>query len=331
MLQNNAAELAVGLARTDLSRFGHDFSQIPIHPRVAGAIQTKLAINEPGDEQEQEADRVSEHVMRKQNFEPVKSYEAKLQRKENGDVANSFAPQIVRDVLSSGGRPLEADTRAFMESRFSLDFGNVKIHDNNAAAKSASSINALAYTLGNNIVFNNGQYAPGTEEGQKLLAHELVHVKQQGDGNATNSIQRFSDTDHHIVEEVALGSLFTEDELKSIEQGNMQRDYSQVPAGLNAVLLGTKDQFGGYKRHEHFDNFIFGYPFKAGRFGVGRVLYGAKFKHEFSHPTEDRPPWDFGPKASWFSTVFTVTPSRVFAKSPGKPGFPRAVCTGSNK
>src|SRR5918993_4434710 len=74
-----------------------------------------------------------------------------------------------------------------------------------------------------------------------------------------------------------------------------------------------------------------GYPFKTGRFGVGRVLYGAKFKHEFSHPPEDRPPWDFGPKAFWFSTAFIVMPSRAFESLPGKPGFPKAVCTGSNK
>jgi hypothetical protein len=70
-----------------------------------------------------------------------------------------------------------------MESRFGYDFSHVKIHTNEIAAKSAQSINALAYTSGSNIVFNNGQYSPTTLAGQKLLAHELTHTIQQG---ATN-------------------------------------------------------------------------------------------------------------------------------------------------
>src|SRR5918992_1394471 len=75
----------------------------------------------------------------------------------------------------------------------------------------------------------------------------------------------------------------------------------------------------------------FGHPRKAGRIGVGRVLYGAKFNHEFSLPAEDRPIWHFGRKAASFSTPFEITPERAFAKWPVKPGYPRAVCIGWGK
>src|SRR5690606_20271324 len=80
----------------------------------------------------------------------------------------------------------------FMENRFGYDFSHVKIHDDTVAAKSAQSINALAYTSGNNIVFNHGQYSPETNSGRKLLAHELTHVVQQGNGSQ-DQLQRSSD------------------------------------------------------------------------------------------------------------------------------------------
>jgi hypothetical protein len=98
------------------------------------------------------------------------------QRKENG---NTDAPDIVGHAIQSGGSPMDNDTQSFMETRFGYDFGQVKIHNDSLAASSAQSINALAYTSGNDVVFNQGQYSPGTSTGKKLLAHELTHVVQQ--------------------------------------------------------------------------------------------------------------------------------------------------------
>jgi Domain of unknown function (DUF4157) len=80
---------------------------------------------------------------------------------------------------SSSGSPLDANTKEFMETRFRYNFSKVRIHTDAVAAASANSLNALAYTLGNNIVFAKGQYQTGTESGKKLLAHELTHVIQQ--------------------------------------------------------------------------------------------------------------------------------------------------------
>jgi hypothetical protein len=89
-------------------------------------------------------------------------------------------PPIVGEVLRSPGQPLDASTRTFMEPRFGQDFSTVRVHTDEKAAGSARGVNALAYTVGRDVVFGAGMYTPGTREGQRLLGHELTHVVQQG-------------------------------------------------------------------------------------------------------------------------------------------------------
>jgi hypothetical protein len=112
-------------------------------------------------------------------------------RIEGGAAGHTEAPGIVRDVLHSPGQPLDAGTRAFMEPRFGHDFSQVRIHADTKAAESAREVNALAYTVGRDMVFARGQYAQGTSEGRRLLVHELTHVVQQG--NTASRLQRASD------------------------------------------------------------------------------------------------------------------------------------------
>ena len=98
-------------------------------------------------------------------------------------IANeSRVPPIVHEVLRSPGQPLDGTTRALMESRFNHDFSHVRVHAENRAAESARSISALAYTVGSDVVFGAGQFAPHSHEGRKLIAHELTHVVQQRSG-----------------------------------------------------------------------------------------------------------------------------------------------------
>lgn len=104
---------------------------------------------------------------------------AMLQRQQVIPAAPSFAPPVVYDVLRSPGQPLDAETRAFFEPRFGYDFSQVQVHADEKAAQSARAVRALAYTVGNQIVFGRGQYQPATSEGRMLLSHELVHVGQQ--------------------------------------------------------------------------------------------------------------------------------------------------------
>jgi hypothetical protein len=160
------------------------------------AIQRSLQIGTVNDPLEDEADTVADKVMRMP--EPAfaqrkctECEEIKLQRKSGEESSSRMeAPSFVYDVLNSGGQMLDSDTRNFFEPRFGHDFSDVRIHDNKKAAESANSINALAYTVGNDIVFNKGQYSPNTDTGKKLLGHELTHVLQQKTILHKKTIQR---------------------------------------------------------------------------------------------------------------------------------------------
>lgn len=191
-----------------------------IEPKTAAAtntapfFQAKLTVNAPGDAHEREADQVADRVMRMQDDEepvaqrmpltPVSGVQRmcaeceekekeKVQRAETTGGSKSSghaAPSIVGQVLSSGGgRPMDAGTRQFMESRFGQDFGQVRIHTDARAAESAAAIQAKAYTSGRDIVFGAGEYRPESGEGRRLLAHELVHVGQQR-GGVDKPVQR---------------------------------------------------------------------------------------------------------------------------------------------
>ena len=97
----------------------------------------------------------------------------------HGLAVRGSTPPIVDDALRSPGQPLDAGTRASMESRFGHDFGAVRVHTDPLAAQSAAAVQARAYTVASDIVFGAGRYAPATGEGHRLLAHELTHVVQQ--------------------------------------------------------------------------------------------------------------------------------------------------------
>jgi len=170
-------------------------------------FQPKLSINQPNDAYEQEADHVADRVMRMIDplakpasfFKPAgktiqrkcahSEQEEMLHRKEDsaGEAGGSSQLDSYVSSLSTTGQTLSASSRQYFEPRFGHDFSNVRIHTDSGAAQSAQSINALAYTTGNNIVFNSGQYSPETPTGQRLMAHELTHVIQQGD----NVVRRY--------------------------------------------------------------------------------------------------------------------------------------------
>ncbi|MGB9370104.1 MAG: DUF4157 domain-containing protein [Xanthobacteraceae bacterium] len=98
------------------------------------------------------------------------------------------AAAIAERSMNAPGQPLAPTIRADMESRFGHDFGGVRIHVGGDAVASAQAINAKAYTIGSNIAFARGQYAPEGPAGRTLLAHELAHVVQQSRGGPAPSL-----------------------------------------------------------------------------------------------------------------------------------------------
>ena len=102
----------------------------------------------------------------------------------NGAVASLLEEERspVHDVITSGGRPLEPEVRTDMEARLGHDFSDVRVHDDSAAAASATAVNAHAYTVGSNVVFQRAKYDPSSHQGRTTLAHELTHVVQQRSG-----------------------------------------------------------------------------------------------------------------------------------------------------
>ena len=175
-------------------------------PLRGSAMQRKLIIGPNNDPLEREADAAADQVMTA-SAPAVSIGPAQLSRKcvdceedeprmlqprraGAPDAAGHEAPATVDAALRSPGRPLDGGSAAFFGTRFGHDFARVRIHSDSASAKSARSVAAQAYTVGEHIVFGSGEYAPATDAGRKLLAHELAHVVQQDDGRRSGIVQR---------------------------------------------------------------------------------------------------------------------------------------------
>ncbi len=146
-----------------------------------GGLQAKLRGNAHPDPREIEAERVAETMGPGARPSPALHPEIGIQRHINAaSVPAAGRPDVpIEQVLNSPGQPLETGVRSAMQGRFGLDFGHVRVHTGQEAAQSAKSLDALAYTIGNHVVFDEGQYQPNSEPGLRLLAHELTHVAQQ--------------------------------------------------------------------------------------------------------------------------------------------------------
>ena len=178
------------------TRFSHNFANIPIRSRdTATPIQAKLTIGEPGDKYEQEADETARQVV--QRIHQLQS--DKLQGESLSDEELQMKPMVQRRVSKGGmaatqdleasinqarggGQPLAKNIRKPMELGFGADFSRVKVHTDTRADQLNRSIQAKAFTTGQDVFFRQGAYQPGSRGGQELLAHELTHVVQQSGG-----------------------------------------------------------------------------------------------------------------------------------------------------
>jgi hypothetical protein len=150
-------------------------------------IQPKLTVGATDDPLEHEADRIADRVMRMPapcgqtaGAPDAPAMPVRRAAATDGGLASGIAaPPVVHDVLRSQGQSLDTRARTFLEPRFGRDFSDVRVHTDGRAEESAASVGARAYTFGNHLAFGKGQYAPHTQDGQRLLAHELTHVVQQ--------------------------------------------------------------------------------------------------------------------------------------------------------
>jgi Domain of unknown function (DUF4157) len=207
---NNSQQHDVLHYETPISNIQDIRNSIQSVSSTNSSVQPKLRISQPGDVYEHEANRIAKKVTSmpssplfysavrpngkttegKKIAKKCTACETKEQEKIEISRKSSYASSLqtsdqvtneINTVPSGSGTPLDSNTKEFMESRFGggYDFSNVKIHGDESAARSAESVNALAYTIGNNIVFGAGNFRPNTPSGRRLLAHELTHVIQQ--------------------------------------------------------------------------------------------------------------------------------------------------------
>ncbi len=169
-------------------------------------IQCKPTISAPSDRCEREANEVADKVMRMSDPAPINSIPDAIQRRCAKCDDKEVNPTQIKPMPSAntevgletdaatsaairGGIPLSKDLLAYFEPRFGEDFSSVRVHTDASAAQSARYVNANAYTVGHDLVFGFGQFKPGTHDGKRLIAHELVHVVQQK-GSMVAAIQR---------------------------------------------------------------------------------------------------------------------------------------------
>lgn len=197
----------------------------------------EVSVGAVDDHFEAEADAVAERVMRSSVNETgrgapqvMSEREAVISRKPEAEASDPVSNQSHEGIgeLGGSGKALSPRERAFFEPRFGQDFSQVRVHTGARATESARALDALAYTLGSDIVFNEGLYQPGTQAGDHLLAHELTHVVQQrGGGHEGKTLRRkggsftgfWSKFGRSIASIFGRGEGFSEETLQGYLQG----------------------------------------------------------------------------------------------------------------
>jgi hypothetical protein len=149
-------------------------------------VQRKAEFGAADGPLEREADEVADEVMRMPNDGDTARHKDAAGHTRLPIQPKGTGPSSVASVAPAGpyvvpgrGRPMPEPWRTNFEARFGYDFSHVRVHTDAKSSESAAALNALAYTIGNNVVFGSGKFAPHTAAGRRLLAHELTHIVQQ--------------------------------------------------------------------------------------------------------------------------------------------------------
>jgi len=172
-----------------------------VRESLAPRVQTKLTVGPPDDAYEREADNVADAVMRMADgtsqLGQIQRECDKCEEELNRAPAGPPNVPVVKPAVESGiqslrgrGEPLPTSAREFFEPRLGRDLSMVRVHTGQAAADTARMVNARAFTIGRDLVFGGGQFAPATSSGKRLMAHELTHVIQQAGDPGFSNVQR---------------------------------------------------------------------------------------------------------------------------------------------
>ena len=159
--------------------------------KIVDTVQPKLKhVNQIAPE-EKEADSIAAQIVGAPIEGKLSPVGRGIQRKMKPSVKRGNGLRALSGVEApTGGNRMDKSTQQFMEAGFGADFSRVRVHTDRNAVQMSEAIQARAFTHGNNIYFNSGQYKPNTHEGKRLLAHELTHTVQQGGAKTTATIQR---------------------------------------------------------------------------------------------------------------------------------------------
>jgi hypothetical protein len=234
-------------------RFGHSFAKISAsRPSI---IQPKLTIGAPGDKYEQEADRVAQQVVQRINApqleqpQPAQAVQretlpdendelqrAPMLRRKAGEGAIAATTELESAIQQSrgSGQPLTESIRQPMEQAFNADFAEVRVHADARSDQLNRSIQAKAFTTGQDIFFRQDAYAPNSATGQELLAHELTHVVQQ----KGKPLQREQSTLHKAPAQIQ--RLVSEEDFKHLA-GEASTKAKWDSSTYTKILKGLRD------------------------------------------------------------------------------------------
>ena len=174
-----------------------------------------------------------------------KEEEKKVQKKETAAATNNASQYI--STLNGRGQPLAPEVSAFYSKKFGYDFSGVKIHNDQEAAVSAKELHAKAYTIGKNIVFNEGQFDTSSSTGKHLLAHELTHVVQQNNLQRAAEVQRVDYDECNAAERTIVRRCH--DRARAMMWNAMVKLYAYYRGGTAPdVVTALRNRFAGTSR-----------------------------------------------------------------------------------
>ena len=177
LLEARTANVSEDSTASDAASLGHDLDRVPALPDAPVKARTTARLNTPGDVSEQEADRIADQAMATPTRTAVGDAPRQIDVSPGNEWAGGRSSCLHQPVLASPAGHWSLQYNRTWSSASATT--SVRVHADAAGAQSARDVNANAYTVGTNIVFGSGQFAPQTDVGRKLLAHELTHVLQQ--------------------------------------------------------------------------------------------------------------------------------------------------------